>query len=125
MNYSYRWSLWISDGKININLLVREKTVSHHLQSKLIAVYSLCHANNYFNIAVLFFSLDELVRDGENGNTFEDAEQLGQQIKSWFEGFPNNEEQNQKTQKYKENIQTFFHQKWESNWDLRAKAIFT
>ena len=69
----------------------------------------------------VFFSLAELVKNGENGMVFEDASALSFQLCQWFDGFP---KQNGKSEKFRANLHNFQKQRWHSNWVAKAKPIF-
>lgn len=89
------------------------------------SVLKLRHEKEYYAGIFLFFSLTELVKEGENGCMFENSEQLAGQLKTWFENFPNNSEQNKVITKFRNNLKTFQKLQWDSNWNNRAKPIFT
>ncbi|KAL4719171.1 hypothetical protein ACJJTC_017595 [Scirpophaga incertulas] len=71
-----------------------------------------------------FKCLHELVKHGFNGYTFKSSHELSEQIVKWFEGFPNNEQQNNIIKKIKYNLEEFQNQRWEANWNLKAKSFF-
>lgn len=71
-----------------------------------------------------FQCLDELVENDVNGYTFNSSDELSKRIVAWFEGFPNNETQNQIVEKMKAKISKFQESRWEENWNLRAKKLF-
>ncbi|KAI5633285.1 chitobiosyldiphosphodolichol beta-mannosyltransferase [Phthorimaea operculella] len=71
-----------------------------------------------------FQCLGELVENGINGYTFKTSEELGKQIVGWFEGYPNNKEQNQIAERMRTKLAKFQESRWEDNWDLRVKEFF-
>ncbi|CAG2063076.1 unnamed protein product, partial [Timema podura] len=68
--------------------------------------------------AVHFPCLKELVRHQENGLVFKNSEELSYQLTTWFQDFPNNQEQNKKHLKLKEEINKFVKLGWHENWKL-------
>lgn len=77
-----------------------------------------------FELHSNFFSLSELVKDGENGHMFENSEELCEQIITWFKDFPSNTEQNKIASQFRNNLKTFQQVRWDSNWNSRAKPLF-
>nr|CAD7459933.1 unnamed protein product [Timema tahoe] len=74
--------------------------------------------------AVHFPCLKELVRHQENGLVFKNSEELSYQLTTWFQDFPNNQEQNKKHLKLKEEINKFVKLGWHENWKLCALPLF-
>lgn len=68
--------------------------------------------------------MDELVENGENGYIFKTSAELSKQIVTWFEDFPNNDEQNQIVDKMKRELTIFQESRWEENWNLRVRKFF-
>ncbi|XP_039755915.1 chitobiosyldiphosphodolichol beta-mannosyltransferase [Pararge aegeria] len=75
-------------------------------------------------LACDFNCLDELVQHGENGYVFKTSDELSKQIVSWFEEFPNNTKQNEIVENIKDKLIQFQENRWEDNWNLRAKKFF-
>lgn len=72
------------------------------------------------------FSLSELVRHNENSLVFADEEELAEQLKMWFQDFPNNETQLQLREKFQGNMFTSQenHDNWHTNWRLNVLPCF-
>jgi len=70
--------------------------------------------------------LAELVRHDENGLVFADENELAQQLKMWFQDFPNNSIQQQLREKFQENmfISQVYRNGWHSNWKLNMLPCF-
>jgi beta-1,4-mannosyltransferase len=64
------------------------------------------------------------VKDGINGYTFKSSDELSEQIVKWFEGFPDNNSQNRIAASMRTELEKFQKQRWETNWNLKAKAFF-
>ncbi|XP_047026518.1 chitobiosyldiphosphodolichol beta-mannosyltransferase [Helicoverpa zea] len=71
-----------------------------------------------------FLCLDELVENGVNGYTFRSSNELFKDLVRWFEGFPNNTEQNKIAERMRKEIAVFRQTRWEDNWNLRVKKLF-
>ncbi|CAG4963137.1 unnamed protein product [Colias eurytheme] len=71
-----------------------------------------------------FKCINELVQHGINGYTFKSYDELSKQIVTWFEGFPNNVQQNKQAEKMRHELTKFQESRWEDNWDLRVKKFF-
>lgn len=71
-----------------------------------------------------FLCLDELVENGVNGYTFRTSEELYKELTNWFQGFPNNSQQNAIADRMRKEITTFREVGWEDNWNLRVKKLF-
>lgn len=73
-----------------------------------------------------FNSLSELVRHNENSLVFADEEELAEQLKMWFQDFPNNETQRQLREKFQENMFTSQQNDndWHGNWKLNVLPCF-
>lgn len=72
----------------------------------------------------MHFSLNELVKNGENSFIFDSSEDLSKQILNWFEDFPNNQWQQQTEQKFKTELQAFQNLRWKENWKAVAAPVF-
>merc|ERR1712034_40521 len=72
--------------------------------------------------AIQFEALGELVKDGENGRTFNDSEELSGIIQNWFEGFPSSENVDHKI--FSKNLDEFRNLGWCENWDTVALNVF-
>jgi len=72
------------------------------------------------------FSLSELVRHNENSLVFADAKELAEQLKMWFQDFPNNDTQRQLHEKFQGNMFTSQqnHNDWHGNWKLNVLPYF-
>nr|CAD7264716.1 unnamed protein product [Timema shepardi] len=68
--------------------------------------------------------LKELVRHQENGLVFKNSEELSYQLTTWFQDFPNNQEQNKEHSKLKEEINKFVKLGWHENWKICALPLF-
>ncbi|XP_011875245.1 PREDICTED: chitobiosyldiphosphodolichol beta-mannosyltransferase [Vollenhovia emeryi] len=68
--------------------------------------------------------LSELVRHNENSLTFADEKELAEQLKMWFQDFPNNKSQRQLREKFQGNMFTSQHDNWHSNWKLIVLPCF-
>nr|XP_022908371.1 chitobiosyldiphosphodolichol beta-mannosyltransferase [Onthophagus taurus] len=71
-----------------------------------------------------FKSLYELVKHEENGFVFKDAEELSDQIQSWFQEFPNNKIQNNQKEAFLNEINNFRELGWRENWNMIASSVF-
>ena len=69
-----------------------------------------------------FCSLNELVRDGENGMTFNNSAELATQILQWFEGFPRHEK---RRQAMRDGIKAFRQVGWHSSWLETALPVLS
>ena len=72
---------------------------------------------NEYYAGLLLCSLEELVRDGENGRIFHSADMLADQLLDWFCDFPNNESARNE---YKKKLSSFQNQRWHSAWMATA-----
>lgn len=72
------------------------------------------------------FSLSELVRHNENGLVFADEKELAEQLKMWFQDFPNNDTQRQLHEKFQENMvmSELNYDDWHGNWKLNVLPYF-
>lgn len=73
------------------------------------------------------FSLSELVRHNENSLVFTNENELAQQLKMWFQDFPNNEAQRQLCEKFQENMFTSqlpHPNDWHGNWKFNVLPYF-
>lgn len=72
------------------------------------------------------FSLSELVKHNENSLVFADEKELAEQLKMWFQDFPNNEKQRQLREKFQGNmfISQENHNDWHNNWKLNVLDCF-
>lgn len=76
--------------------------------------------------AIIFFlpnSLDELVKHGENGFVFNDQLELAEQLRIWFENFPNNPSIIETRSRFSRNLQEFQELRWRENWRQRAAPV--
>ncbi|KAH0951382.1 hypothetical protein HN011_007141 [Eciton burchellii] len=73
-----------------------------------------------------FNCLAELVRHNENGLVFANENELAQQLKMWFQDFPNSSIQQQLREKFQENmfISQVYRNGWHSNWKLNVLPCF-
>ena len=71
--------------------------------------------------AIDFKALPELLRHGENGSVFSNADELAEQIEDWFRGFPNQGEEKRK--KMKENVLEFNQIRWREYWKKTALPV--
>ncbi|XP_019887284.1 chitobiosyldiphosphodolichol beta-mannosyltransferase [Ooceraea biroi] len=73
-----------------------------------------------------FNCLSELVRHNENGLVFADENELAQQLKMWFQDFPNNSAQQDLREKFQENMFTsqIYRNGWHGNWKLNVLPCF-
>lgn len=74
----------------------------------------------------MLFSLSELVRHNENSLIFADEKELAEQLKMWFQDFPNNETQQKLHEKFQENMFTSQQSDndWHDNWELNVLPCF-
>lgn len=63
-----------------------------------------------------FKCLPELVKHNENGMIFSNDKELAEQLKSYFENFPNNNIQHQLDKKFREELHEFQKNRWHGNW---------
>lgn len=70
------------------------------------------------------FSLDELVKEGKNGYTFESSSDLSARIQNWFEDFPNDKNQKEIQRELKSALEQFQKLRWTENWKNVAAPIF-
>ncbi|CAL1686458.1 unnamed protein product [Lasius platythorax] len=74
-----------------------------------------------------FNCLSELVRHNENSLVFANECELAQQLKMWFQDFPNNEIQRQLCERFQENMftsQLSHPNDWHGNWKLNVLPCF-
>ncbi|KYM76813.1 Chitobiosyldiphosphodolichol beta-mannosyltransferase [Atta colombica] len=73
-----------------------------------------------------FNCLSELVKHNENSLVFADEKELAEQLKMWFQDFPNNKTQQQLREKFQENMFTSQQNcnDWHSNWKLNVLPYF-
>ncbi|XP_036144609.1 chitobiosyldiphosphodolichol beta-mannosyltransferase isoform X2 [Monomorium pharaonis] len=73
-----------------------------------------------------FNCLSELVKHNDNSLVFSDEKELAEQLKMWFQDFPDNETQRQLREKFQKNM--FISQQndndWHSNWKLNMLPCF-
>lgn len=55
---------------------------------------------------------------------FSNEKELAEQLKSWFEDFPNNDIQHQLDTKFREELHKFQKNRWHSNWSSIALPYF-
>lgn len=72
--------------------------------------------------AIEYPCLNELVRDGENGMVFQTADDLADQLLSWFIGFPHHNES--RRQIFKKELQVFQASRWHDLWIEVALPYF-
>ena len=70
--------------------------------------------------AIGFDCLDELVRDGENGRVFSDADELSGQLFDLLDGYPSGDS-GKTLEAYRRNIRDM--ERWKENWDKCAKPL--
>lgn len=70
--------------------------------------------------AINFDCLDELVRDGENGRVFSDADELSRQLLELLDGYPSGDS-SKTLEAYRRNIRDM--ERWKENWDKCAKPL--
>lgn len=63
------------------------------------------------------FSLNELVVDGRNGFIFNDVQELGEQLKNWFYGYPSNMALDAMKDEFSRNLRKFQSLRWKENWN--------
>lgn len=61
-----------------------------------------------------FYSLQELVRPGENGMIFKTAGDLADQLLSWFREYPQNSLD--RRQVFRDNLGKFQNERWHPTW---------
>ncbi|KAK3921419.1 Chitobiosyldiphosphodolichol beta-mannosyltransferase [Frankliniella fusca] len=71
--------------------------------------------------AIKFKCLDELVRHDQNSLVFHDAEELSEQLISWFHKFP---VPNPKVSLFRAELQQFRAVRWHDNWVFNALPVF-
>ncbi|KYM94828.1 Chitobiosyldiphosphodolichol beta-mannosyltransferase [Cyphomyrmex costatus] len=73
-----------------------------------------------------FNCLSELVKHNENSLVFTDEKDLAEQLKMWFQDFPENKAQQQLREKFQENMFTSQQNDndWHSNWKLNVLPCF-
>lgn len=69
-------------------------------------------------------SLHELVEDGKNSYTFKSSDELSAKLLSWFENFPNNNEQKLIETQFKHELNSFQTLRWSENWNKTAYSVF-
>lgn len=79
---------------------------------------------NCFHIRYIIFSLSELVRHEENGFVFENAEELSEQLLSWFAHYPNNISLVNIKETFQKNLRDFQSIRWNENWNKHALPHF-
>ncbi|BFF90293.1 chitobiosyldiphosphodolichol beta-mannosyltransferase [Drosophila madeirensis] len=70
-----------------------------------------------------FKCLDELVKHGENGFVFGDYHELAEQLRIWFENFPNNPSIQETQTRFGRSLQQFQELRWRESWRLNAAPI--
>jgi len=73
--------------------------------------------------AINFKCLSELVIDGENGFIFENSKELSDQLKMWFEKFPNNFSLINTKEIFTRNLKEFQSLRWKENWKKNAWPV--
>lgn len=68
------------------------------------------------NTSFVIHSLSELVKHNENSLMFANENELAQQLKMWFQDFPNNETQRQLEEKFRQNLGASQKFQWHINW---------
>ncbi|KYN44169.1 Chitobiosyldiphosphodolichol beta-mannosyltransferase [Trachymyrmex septentrionalis] len=73
-----------------------------------------------------FNCLSELIKHNENSLVFADEKELAEQLKMWFQDYPNNKTQQQLREKFQENMFTSQQNcnDWHSNWKLNVLPYF-
>lgn len=116
------WSAENTSGTSVKKLIARCKTFAG-------LVFSALHVTfvtevHHPKMCILSISLSELVRHNENSLVFADENELAQQLKMWFRGFPNNDTQRQLDEKFRQNLQAFQENRWHGNWSLNVLPCF-
>ncbi|XP_064546649.1 chitobiosyldiphosphodolichol beta-mannosyltransferase [Drosophila montana] len=70
-----------------------------------------------------FKCLDELVKHGENGFVFSDHVELAEQLRIWFEHFPNNPSIIETRSRFARSLQQFQELRWRDNWRQCAAPV--
>ncbi|XP_017113969.1 chitobiosyldiphosphodolichol beta-mannosyltransferase [Drosophila elegans] len=70
-----------------------------------------------------FKCLNELVKHGENGFVFGDHVQLAEQLRIWFENFPNNPSILETRAGFQRSLQQFQELRWRESWRLVAAPV--
>ncbi|ALC46507.1 CG18012 [Drosophila busckii] len=70
-----------------------------------------------------FKCLKELVKHGENGFVFSDHLELAEQLRLWFENFPNNPSILETRARFTRTLQEFQELRWRENWQQRAAPV--
>ncbi|XP_011635505.1 chitobiosyldiphosphodolichol beta-mannosyltransferase isoform X1 [Pogonomyrmex barbatus] len=88
------------------------------LPMKIVDMFGCCLPVCAFN----FNCLSELVRHNENSLVFADEKELAEQLKMWFQDFPDNKTQQQLREKFQGNMFTSQqnHNDWHSNWTFNV-----
>ncbi len=78
--------------------------------------------------AVRFAALHELVRNGENGFIFDDADELSARIQSWFRGYPSPREGvptigEPDREMFRRNLEPFMELRWTEYWKRTALPV--
>ncbi|XP_023328715.1 chitobiosyldiphosphodolichol beta-mannosyltransferase [Eurytemora carolleeae] len=71
--------------------------------------------------ALKFKAIGELVKDGENGELFENSSGLSSILVDWFKGFPENS--SPKHDKYRSELEKFRELSWDVNWRRNAIPV--
>ncbi|XP_043252084.1 chitobiosyldiphosphodolichol beta-mannosyltransferase [Colletes gigas] len=71
-----------------------------------------------------FKCLSELVKHNENGMVFSNKKELSDQLKLWFENFPNNDSQRVLDEKFRKELRNFQENRWHSNWTSVVLSYF-
>ena len=71
-----------------------------------------------------FKCLNELVKHNVNSLVFSNAEELSNQIQSWFINFPDNFEQQQIISQFKNELSIFQQHRWHINWTSKVLPCF-
>ncbi|XP_054747345.1 chitobiosyldiphosphodolichol beta-mannosyltransferase [Anastrepha obliqua] len=74
--------------------------------------------------AYSFKCLGELVTHGQNGFIFENQKELADQLKFWFENFPNNPSLLESKERFRKNLHEFQSLRWHENWRNNALPVF-
>lgn len=72
----------------------------------------------------MFCSIEELVRPEQNGFLFDNADQLSEQITSWFSHYPNNISLVNVKERFQQNMRKFQALRWTENWNNVVWPLF-
>lgn len=118
---------WLSSNEYPLILASADLGVCLHTSSsgldlpmKVVDMFGCCLPVLAFD----FNCLHELVIDGKNSFIFKSSTDLSAKMLSWFECFPNNEEQIKTEKKFKKELEAFQSLRWRENWNKVANSNF-